>query len=620
MAGLRKRVVVKGTLKKREHGTVRFADISLKTADRGLSRRSQRQRPARRRPYPTGRKSAKRTRWSSTEVFETPIAATAEVSPNAAAGEPVSAVEGSRPSAGSSWSETGIESVVTEGVGSSRKISSGRKALQVMGRTAQVAGRTAHVVGRTAQVAVRSQKVLLQEAEQSQPFSDGDSRAEEYATERVGKTAAKAIRDTERLGRKAARQSFKELRNGTLSPSYTVNSIKKGSGGLKTSASELRYASQSLSAARRSPQAKAMIRRAQKRSFEASKELVKSAAYLVKTVAKAAGRSIVLVFGGAWVLLLAVLILAGGAFSMINQQNTSTATVPASEASVVCYYFLRSYMGLNSAAACGVMANIEAESGFNVTALGDSGTSYGLCQWHNDRWDRMVDFCNNNGYSSSSLMGQLNYLRWELPNRYPDVWDFLVNVEDDIAGCYDAASYMCVHFEKPTDTEKNAAIRAENSLNYWWQYATEDSTEQGMRLALTAYNELGNYGGDQYISWFGFSEHVNWCAIFVSWCGNQCGYLDAGIMPMSANVEHPHNGYPWYVNYSRLVFSSPDVKPAPGWVAFYSRGHTGIVFACIDDVVWVVEGNAMNAVQLCQYPLSAIRNDISSYGVPRFDH
>lgn len=46
------------------------------------------------------------------------------------------------------------------------------------------------------------------------------------------------------------------------------------------------------------------------------------------------------------------------------------------------FEFLTTELGLNSAAACGVLANIEAESNFILTSYGDGGTSYGLCQWH----------------------------------------------------------------------------------------------------------------------------------------------------------------------------------------------------------------------------------------------
>ena len=62
------------------------------------------------------------------------------------------------------------------------------------------------------------------------------------------------------------------------------------------------------------------------------------------------------------------------------------------------FEFLTTELGLNSAAACGVLANIEAESNFILTSYGDGGTSYGLCQWHDGRFDALQSFCLLQGY------------------------------------------------------------------------------------------------------------------------------------------------------------------------------------------------------------------------------
>ncbi len=41
------------------------------------------------------------------------------------------------------------------------------------------------------------------------------------------------------------------------------------------------------------------------------------------------------------------------------------------------------------------------------------GTSYGLCQWHDGRFDALQSFCLLQGYDYWSLEGQLNYLAYE---------------------------------------------------------------------------------------------------------------------------------------------------------------------------------------------------------------
>ena len=50
-------------------------------------------------------------------------------------------------------------------------------------------------------------------------------------------------------------------------------------------------------------------------------------------------------------------------------------------------------------------------------------------------------------------------------------------------------------------------------------------------MVAIAQSQIGQTGGQPYWSWYGFSSRVEWCAIFVSWCANQCGYIDAGIVP-----------------------------------------------------------------------------------------
>lgn len=55
-------------------------------------------------------------------------------------------------------------------------------------------------------------------------------------------------------------------------------------------------------------------------------------------------------------------------------------------------------------------------------------------------------------------------------------------------------------------------------------------------IVQVAQSQVGNVGGRKYWSWYGFNSRVEWCACFVSWCGNQCGYIADGKMPRFAGV------------------------------------------------------------------------------------
>lgn len=132
------------------------------------------------------------------------------------------------------------------------------------------------------------------------------------------------------------------------------------------------------------------------------------------------------------------------------------------------YNFLTGTMGLNSAAACGIMANIKAESGFRTTAVGDNGTSYGLCQWHNGRWTNLNNFCSNNGYDPSTVEGQMNFLWYELRNSYKGVWNKVNTVANTKDGAYDAAYYWCYNFEIPANRASVSVTRGNTARDTFW--------------------------------------------------------------------------------------------------------------------------------------------------------
>ena len=132
------------------------------------------------------------------------------------------------------------------------------------------------------------------------------------------------------------------------------------------------------------------------------------------------------------------------------------------------YSYATSTMGLNKAAACAMLANINSESGFNLTSVGDGGTSYGLCQWHNQRWSNLKSWCQSNKKSVSSLEGQMGFLASELKSSYPGVWSTLTSAPNTAQGAYDAAYKWCTDFEVPADKYNKAKARGNLARNTYW--------------------------------------------------------------------------------------------------------------------------------------------------------
>ncbi len=145
----------------------------------------------------------------------------------------------------------------------------------------------------------------------------------------------------------------------------------------------------------------------------------------------------------------------------------AVCTVSAQSVEETIFDYLINRMGFNSAAACGVLANIEKESAFNPNIYGDNGTSYGICQWHAARFDNLKNYCAKNSLDYTSLNGQLEFLNYELSS-LPKIMNYLRSVGDTADGAYDAAYYWCYNFEIPANKEQNSELRGELARTKYW--------------------------------------------------------------------------------------------------------------------------------------------------------
>ena len=141
------------------------------------------------------------------------------------------------------------------------------------------------------------------------------------------------------------------------------------------------------------------------------------------------------------------------------------------------------------------------------------------------------------------------------------------------------------------------------------------------QIVAVALSQLGNVGGEPYWSWYGFGSRVEWCACFVSWCADQCGYIETGICPKYAGCV---NGVNWFKD--RGQWAENDIEPAPGMIIFFdwdnkgSSGpqdgesdHTGIVERVEDGIVYTVEGNSGDSCRENHYAVGYY--EILGYGI-----
>ncbi|MDD6085815.1 MAG: phage tail tip lysozyme [Oscillospiraceae bacterium] len=137
------------------------------------------------------------------------------------------------------------------------------------------------------------------------------------------------------------------------------------------------------------------------------------------------------------------------------------------------FYYLKNELGLNTAAACGILSNINSESSFNPTSscIDTNGlTSYGICQWNGSRYNNLRTWCSDNGYSYSSLSGQLAFLKYELNTSYKTRYNYMKNnISNSASGAYEGGLYWAAKFEVCAEKYRNGrAVRARDV--YWPKY------------------------------------------------------------------------------------------------------------------------------------------------------
>ena len=174
-------------------------------------------------------------------------------------------------------------------------------------------------------------------------------------------------------------------------------------------------------------------------------------------------------------------------------------------------------------------------------------------------------------------------------------------------------------FNDDQDSQLEELLNVDNSMWLAVLYGIYGSDDMIVQVALS---QIGNVGGEPYWSWYGFGSRVEWCACFVSWCADQCGYIETGVCPKYAGCV---NGVAWFKEHNQWVDGSE--TPSPGMIIFYdwdspngSSGpqdglsdHTGIVERVENGIVYTVEGNSGDSCRQCQ---RAVGNyEILGYGV-----
>ena len=146
-------------------------------------------------------------------------------------------------------------------------------------------------------------------------------------------------------------------------------------------------------------------------------------------------------------------------------------------------------------------------------------------------------------------------------------------------------------------------------------------------IILVAKAQLGNEGGDKFWQWYGFTEHVHWCACYVSWCANECGYIDKGIIPKFSGCV---NGIQWFKEKNLWQDRGESYYPIIGDIIFFDwydengnqdgvSDHVGIVTRTdiTNRTIYTIEGNSGNKCAERMYSFDDLQ--VIGYGTPKYE-
>ena len=150
---------------------------------------------------------------------------------------------------------------------------------------------------------------------------------------------------------------------------------------------------------------------------------------------------------------------------------------------------------------------------------------------------------------------------------------------------------------------------------------TDYASGSGASIVAVAVQEIGYHEGAGNHTKYGVytgTDGMSWCHAFVSWCANECGFIESNIIPKTAACE---TGRQWFIHKQQYQ-KAGSYTPQAGDIIYFDRGgvgeshHVGIVEYVENGIVHTIEGNKNNQVMRGHYELTY--KGIMGYGTPDY--
>ena len=150
---------------------------------------------------------------------------------------------------------------------------------------------------------------------------------------------------------------------------------------------------------------------------------------------------------------------------------------------------------------------------------------------------------------------------------------------------------------------------------------TDYASGSGASIVAVAVQEIGYHEGAGNHTKYGVytgTDGMSWCHAFVSWCANECGFIESNIIPKTAACE---TGRQWFIHKQQYQ-KAGSYTPETGDIIYFDKGgvgeshHVGIVEYVENGIVHTIEGNKNNQVMRGHYELAY--KGIMGYGTPDY--
>ena len=458
-------------------------------------------------------------------------------------------------------------------------------------------------------------------------------------TSSIHTPAAKTIKTVERTGeaikqtaRSAGRTTIKAPGKTIKTASSMVKSVEQvGSASVKTAQATFKAAQKTAIESAKTAQ---RIRAASKAAATTAKALATAVAKAAKAIIAAAQELITAIAAGGWVaLLVIVLVVMCFAGFMFASDEDDTEILPVTEEVKAYEPIIQQYArehGIGDYVLLIQSVMMQESGGRGTDPMQASECGYNTRYPHAPGSIRDPEYSINVGIQN--LADCLSVAQCESPMD-------MDAIKLALQGYNYGQGYITWAMSKYGEYTKANAV--EFSINAaerygWSSYGDMNYVPHVLRyyplgqifydpdtstlIVEVARSQIGNVGGEPYWRWYGFTERVEWCACFVSWCANKCGYIRSGIIPKFSGCI---NGVDWFKDRGQWIGNS--FEPSPGMIIFFdwdndgqdgNADHVGIVEKVENGRVYTIEGNTSDSCRQRSYPVGYYQ--VLGYGIPDY--